>query len=70
MSYVDALLTFAFTLLVLRLQWRVFFEPDETGRVLSGLDALDRSQMVKDPPPLPRDGADSIDIHLYEKRRN
>jgi len=55
---------------VLRLQWRVFFEPDETGRVLSGLDALDRSQMVKDPPPLPRDGADSIDIHLYKKRRN
>jgi len=38
--------------------------------VLSGLDALDRSQMVKDPPPLPRDGADSIDIHLYKKRRN
>ena len=39
-------------------------------RVLSGIDAVDREQMVKDPPPVSPCGREEADIDILHKRRN
>jgi hypothetical protein len=74
MTYFDALLAFAFTYAVLWLAWHRFFAYDarsRVDRVLTGLDADSRQQMVKDPPPIPKkDGVAKVDNYLFEKRRN
>jgi len=73
MTHFDALLAFAFTYVALWLAWHRFFAYDARSRVdkvLTGLDADSREQMVKDPPPLPKDGAARVDTYLFEKRRN
>lgn len=70
---VGELACFLLTCLVLRGLWWLFFEPDDKGRVvrvLAGIDALDREQMVKDPPPVPPCGREQIDIDILHKRRN
>lgn len=81
MSYVDALVTLVLTLLVLRYQWWLFFEPlREPGRddPRPRLAARDRTEyvqlrkaMMPDELPIPPDdGIEEVHLDSLWNRRN